>query len=196
MPRRGPSPTPFGELFNTGETERRDERRDTGREDSERDFRRREQSRDDDRRDIEEVLRDNNVEVDDLVSLAVEVMVDQYRDGEAIGEKTLQKVFGKRLGTGLTRALNPVGSGAALLGRRRRVGGFGTKQFASLAQSGFRVSPKPKRKRSTKEKASDKKMSAAFKKANASCRKKNGQFKKGHDQASCARMAQRLKKKM
>jgi len=199
MPRRGPSPTPFGELFNRGEIERRDERRDTGREDAERDFQRREQSRDDDRRQVEEVLRDNNVQVDDLVSLAVEVMVDQFHDGVPIGEKTLQKAFGKKLGTGLTRALNPAGSAAADLGKLSR-SGFGSgrfqKQFGQNMGFNFSQIAKPKRKRSTKEKAGDKKLSTAFKKANAASRKKNGQLKKGKTQADVARMAHRLLKKM
>lgn len=196
MPRRGPSPTPFGELFNTGETERRDERRDTGREDSERDFRRREESRDDDRRQIEEVLRDNNVQVDDLVSLAVEVMVDQFHDGVPIGEKTLQKAFGKKLGTGLVRAFNPAGSLAADLGRTGFGSGRFQKQFGQNMGFNFSQLSKPKRKRSTKEKAGDKKLSKAFKLANAKARKKNGQLKKGKTQADVARMAHRLLKKM
>ena len=66
VPRRGPSPTPFGELYNRDEDRRRfDERRDTGREDAEQDFRQREQSRDDDRLGIEQMLRNNDVQVDD-----------------------------------------------------------------------------------------------------------------------------------
>lgn len=74
--------------------------------------------------------------------------------------------------------------------------GLGTGQFQSqFAMQGFDL-PKPKRKRSKTEKASDKKLSAAFKKANATCRKKNGQFKKGKCQTDVAKMAHRLRKKM
>ena len=53
-----------------------------------------------------------------------------------------------------------------------------------------------KRRRSTKQRASDKRSSAAFKKANETGRKKDGSFKKGYDQARIASLAQRLKKKM
>ena len=71
--------------------------------------------------------------------------------------------------------------------------GFGSGRFQSqFAQQGFKLP----RKRSKKEKASDKKLSAAFKKANSTCRKKNGQFKKGKCQADVAKMAHRLRKKM
>ena len=54
----------------------------------------------------------------------------------------------------------------------------------------------PKRRRSKKQRASDKKSAAAFKKANETGRKKDGSFKKGYDQARIASLAQRLKKKM
>ena len=54
----------------------------------------------------------------------------------------------------------------------------------------------PKRRRSRKQRASDKKSSAAFKKANELGRKKDGSFKKGYDQARIASTAQRLRKKM
>jgi hypothetical protein len=55
---------------------------------------------------------------------------------------------------------------------------------------------KPKRRRSKKQRASDKRSSEAFKKANETGRKKDGSFKKGYDQARIASLAQRLKKKM
>ena len=54
----------------------------------------------------------------------------------------------------------------------------------------------PKKKRSRKAKASDKKLSKAFKEANSKLRLKNGQLKKGKTQADVARMAQKLRKKM
>jgi hypothetical protein len=54
----------------------------------------------------------------------------------------------------------------------------------------------PKRRRSRKQRAADKKSSEAFKKANELGRKKDGSFKKGYDQARIASTAQRLKKKM
>lgn len=54
----------------------------------------------------------------------------------------------------------------------------------------------PKRRRSRKQRASDKRSSEAFKKANETGRKKDGSFKKGYDQARIASLAQRLKKKM
>ena len=53
-----------------------------------------------------------------------------------------------------------------------------------------------KRRRSKKQRASDKKSSEAFKKANELGRKKDGSFKKGYDQARIASVAQRLRKKM
>jgi hypothetical protein len=58
------------------------------------------------------------------------------------------------------------------------------------------VSAPVKRRRSKKQRASDKRSSEAFKKANETGRKKDGSFKKGYDQARIASLAQRLKKKM
>ena len=55
---------------------------------------------------------------------------------------------------------------------------------------------KPKRRRSRKQRAADKKSSEAFRRANELGRKKDGSFKKGYDQARIAATAQRLKKKM
>ena len=55
---------------------------------------------------------------------------------------------------------------------------------------------KPKRRRSKKQRASDKRSSEAFRRANELGRKKDGSFKKGYDQARIASLAQRLKKKM
>ena len=66
---------------------------------------------------------------------------------------------------------------------------------ASLAQREDSITS-PKRRRSRKQRASDKKSSEAFKKANETGRKKDGSFKKGYDQARIASLAQRLKKKM
>jgi hypothetical protein len=78
--------------------------------------------------------------------------------------------------------------------------GYGSGRFQSQfgQNMGFDFSQisKPKRKRSTTMKASDKKLSAAFKKANLMCRKKNGQFKKGKSQKDVAKCAHRLRKKM
>ena len=78
--------------------------------------------------------------------------------------------------------------------------GYGSGRFQSQfgQNMGFDFSQisKPKRKRSTKMKASDKKLSKAFKKANMMCRKKNGQFKKGKSQKDVAKCAHRLRKKM
>ena len=54
----------------------------------------------------------------------------------------------------------------------------------------------PKKKRSRKAKASDKKLSRAFKEANSKLRLRNGQLRKGRSQADVARLAQRLRKKM
>jgi len=54
----------------------------------------------------------------------------------------------------------------------------------------------PKRRRSKKQRASDKRSSKAFEEANRLGRKKDGSFKKGYDQARIAATAQRLKKKM
>ena len=54
----------------------------------------------------------------------------------------------------------------------------------------------PKKKRSRKAKASDKKLSRAFKEANSKLRLRNGQLRKGRTQADVARLAQRLRKKM
>jgi len=54
----------------------------------------------------------------------------------------------------------------------------------------------PKRRRSKKQRASDKKSSAAFAEANRLGRKKDGSFKKGYDQARIASTAQKLRKKM
>jgi hypothetical protein len=56
--------------------------------------------------------------------------------------------------------------------------------------------PKPKKKRSAKAKASDKKLSKAFKLANAAGRTAKGKLRKGETQGSIARRAQRLRKKM
>ena len=58
------------------------------------------------------------------------------------------------------------------------------------------LSMMPKKKRSKKAKASDKKLSKAFKTANARYRLKNGQLRKGRSQADIARLAQKLRKKM
>lgn len=66
---------------------------------------------------------------------------------------------------------------------------------ASLAQREDSITS-PKRRRSRKQRASDRKSSEAFKKANETGRKKDGSFKKGYDQARIASLAQRLKKKM
>jgi len=78
--------------------------------------------------------------------------------------------------------------------------GFGSGRFQSQfgQNMGFNFSQlsKPKRKRTSKMKASDKKLSKAFKQANLMCRKKNGQFKKGKSQADVAKCAHRLRKKM
>ena len=78
--------------------------------------------------------------------------------------------------------------------------GYGSGRFQSQfgQNMGFDFSQisKPKRKRSTKMKAADKKLSKAFKKANMMCRKKNGQFKKGKSQKDVAKCAHRLRKKM
>ena len=75
--------------------------------------------------------------------------------------------------------------------------GFGSGRFGGQFNQGFGFDlPKPKRKRSTKEKAADKKLSKAFKQANLMCRKKNGQFKKGKSQKDVAKCAHRLRKKM
>jgi hypothetical protein len=54
----------------------------------------------------------------------------------------------------------------------------------------------PKRRRSRKQRAADKKSSAAFAEANKLGRKLDGSFKKGYDQARIASTAQRLRKKM
>jgi|TARA_R110000772_G_scaffold192797_1_gene303699 hypothetical protein len=195
--RRVPT-TPFGEAYSEDELRFNpyEEKRRDNREQDARQFQQMEAARSRDRQKVEDVLRDNDVEVDDLVSLAVEIMVDQFADGTPIGEKTLQKVFGKKVGAALTTQLNPVGRLAAESGRLSRRGyGSGRFQGQFGTNMGFQL-PKPKRKRSTKEKAGDKKLSAAFKKANSSCRKKNGQFKKGKCQADIARLAHRLVKKM
>ena len=69
-------------------------------------------------------------------------------------------------------------------------------QFGQDMGFNFSQISKPKRKRSKKQKASDKKMSASMKEANRLCRKMNGQFKKGKTQADIAKCAQRLRKKM
>jgi hypothetical protein len=53
-----------------------------------------------------------------------------------------------------------------------------------------------KRRRSRKQRASDKRSSEAFRRANELGRKKDGSFKAGYDQARIASVAQRLKKKM
>ena len=58
------------------------------------------------------------------------------------------------------------------------------------------LAPKPKKKRSAKAKASDKKLSKAFKVANAAGRTSKGKLRKGETQGSIARRAQRLRKKM
>ena len=58
------------------------------------------------------------------------------------------------------------------------------------------IAPKPKKKRSAKAKASDKKLSKAFKMANAAGRTAKGKLRKGETQGSIARRAQRLRKKM
>jgi hypothetical protein len=79
----------------------------------------------------------------------------------------------------------------------KRQTSFGSGRFESQFSQGMGFDlPPPKRKRSKKEKAGDKKLSAAFKKANLMCRKKNGQFKKGKSQADVAKCAHRLRKKM
>jgi len=66
---------------------------------------------------------------------------------------------------------------------------------ATLAQREESITS-PKRRRSKKQRASDKKSSEAFRRANELGRKKDGSFKKGYDQARIASVAQRLRKKM
>ena len=58
------------------------------------------------------------------------------------------------------------------------------------------LSMMPKKKRSKKAKASDKKLSKAVKMANAAARTQKGKLRKGETQGSIARRAQRLRKKM
>jgi len=53
----------------------------------------------------------------------------------------------------------------------------------------------PKRKRSRKARAADKKLSAAFKEANRRYRKKDGSLRAGRTQADIARLAHKLRKK-
>lgn len=53
-----------------------------------------------------------------------------------------------------------------------------------------------KRRRSKKQRASDRKSSEAFRRANELGRKKDGSFRQGYDQARIASTAQRLRKKM
>lgn len=55
---------------------------------------------------------------------------------------------------------------------------------------------KPKRKRSSRARASDKKLSKAFKEANKRMRTKSGKLRKGKTQADIARLAHRLRKQM
>jgi hypothetical protein len=78
----------------------------------------------------------------------------------------------------------------------KRQTSYGSGRFqAQFGQDmGFAL-PK-KRKRTKKQKASDKKMSLSMKEANRICRKVNGQFKKGKSQVDVAKCAQRLRKKM
>ena len=66
------------------------------------------------------------------------------------------------------------------------------------AQAGIRPRnvSKPKKPRSAAAKRSDKKLSKAFKMANAAARTKKGKLRKGRTQASIARAAQKLRKKM
>jgi hypothetical protein len=66
---------------------------------------------------------------------------------------------------------------------------------ASLAERKDSIT-KPKRRRSKKQRAADKRSSEAFAEANRLGRKKDGSFRKGYDQARIASTAQRLKKKM
>jgi len=55
---------------------------------------------------------------------------------------------------------------------------------------------KVKRKRSSKQKANDKKKSKAWKEANDKLRNKNGQLKKGRTQKDVARLANKILKKL
>ena len=56
--------------------------------------------------------------------------------------------------------------------------------------------PKPKRKRSKKARAADKKLSKAFEEANAKLRTQKGALRKGKTQSDIATLAHRLRKKM
>ena len=93
---------------------------------------------------------------------------------------------------------------AALDSTKMAMGGLVTQPtFAMIGEAGPEMvvplggmSMLPKKKRSRKAKASDKKLSKAFKMANSKLRLKNGQLKKGKTQADVARMAQKLRKKM
>jgi hypothetical protein len=67
---------------------------------------------------------------------------------------------------------------------------------SSLSQRKDTSTSTPKKRRSKKQRAADKKSSKAFEEANRLGRKKDGSFKKGYDQARIASTAQRLKKKM
>jgi len=56
--------------------------------------------------------------------------------------------------------------------------------------------PKPKKPRSRKQRANDKKKSKAWKQANSKLRNKNGQLKKGRTQKDVAKLANRILKRL
>ena len=81
------------------------------------------------------------------------------------------EAFGSDVLGPLTAVFNPVGEAAAVLG-------------------------KEKKRRSKKQRANDKKKSAAWEQANSEGRKNNGEFRAGWDQKRVATRANKLLKKM
>jgi len=111
---------------------------------------------------IRAILKANGI-TGPLVPLAIKVLRQQFDSGEAIGEDFLGP---------FTSAINPVGVGAAILGRQA------------------------KKSRSKKQKAQDKKKSKAWSEANAALRNRNGQLKKGKTQKDVATRANKNLRKL
>ena len=148
-------------------------------------------------------ISDKNVET--IVKTAVvggALLLEGEEAAAEIGElldSPLGKIVTEETVEGIQKGIKKSTSGRPKrLTKRQTSYGSGRFQAQFGQDMGFNFSQisKPKRKRSKKQKASDKKMSASMKEANRVCRKMNGQFKKGKTQADVARCAQRLRKKM
>jgi hypothetical protein len=97
---------------------------------------------------------------------------------------------------GFRDALQQLGSRGVITETAAPLVMSGPSGMAQAVERAVTEAPKPKKRRSNKARASDRKLSAAFKEANRRYRKKDGSLRSGRSQADIARLAHKLKKKM